>query len=287
MTFYGPIKFASVGLGFMTGGVAQRSCASVAQCEEHTQPRFDFCGKPATFTPIYTADASQNIASVNAGSYKLYVGGGGINRGFQAALKLADENGFEALHQQMFEKANASPGKLVGSGAGKPAPGEDLGLAGCFARVARPLADTVGVALIDLFAPAARPLSSSNVAMLYVVGPNGKTQDGRPGITDRNAFLDAVGDMAANAITAVYEYNQMAAAATPPLPKIEVVQWCLVSGAIFKHPDTSKFDVALATVKGMLGCAQTFTAGAQHVPLIRFAYDENAFEDAVAHALQQ
>jgi len=238
-----------------------------------TALRFGLCGKPETFTPVFDPKPTRNTASVNAGDYQLYVGGGGINKAFMNALNLDAENGYQAIHEAMLKQAVAQPGRLVRSKMG-----QELGLENCYARVPNAVSGPVGAAFIDVFTPEHRPLSKRNVAMLYVVGPKGEG-------VDRDIFLQAVRDTAANAISTVCEYNRLALASTPPLPDIVVVRWCLVSGGIYKHPSTSKLDVATATIEGMLSSADTVGPTTQGVPLVKFTYDEHAFEDAVDQVL--
>lgn len=262
-------------------------CAAGGDAE---QPRFEFCGKPATFTPIYSDSPAGNTASVNAGDHGLYVGGGAINRAFAAGLGLQEPNDYQQLHKEMLAAARAKPGQLISAADRSEAAGAamgNLGLLGCFARVLGGGATdrgAVGAAFVDVFAEGQRPLSPKNVAMLYVVGPMGhgapKKAGRRPAVGDKAAFLQAVQEMAENAMLAVAEYNALAAGAE--LPQLEVVQFCLVSGGVFRHRDSSKVEVAAATVQGLRsGALAAAAAGNAKLPVVRFGYDEGAFEDAV------
>lgn len=258
--------------------------------------RFTFCGKPKGHTPIFVPSPQANTASVNAGDYLLYVGGGAINRAFKQELKLGRDNGFQRLHEAALVAAAAKPGELVA--VPQVALNTDLQLLNCFARVycdagtagdgsvrkrvAQP--DPVGAVFLDIFAPDHRPLSEKNVAMVYVVGPKGVGARGGhgPTVASADAFLKSVQELGANAIAAVGEYNSRFALQGSGLPRIEVMQWCLVSGGVYRHPSVSKADVARATVDGMLSGG--LEAGAS-APEVRFAYDEHAFEDAVGDVL--
>eukprot|EP00439_Symbiodinium_sp_Y106_P078689 s699_g17.t1 len=235
--------------------------------------RINFCGRPATgYTPVFYDDPGTNTASVNAGDYNLYVGGGAINLAFLKELGLPRSNKYLDLHKAMLKAASSTPGQLVASSA---LPGtevdaflSELGLMASFARV--PAVNgpdaVVGAAFLDVLGPEHRPRSAKNVAMLYVVGPKGTGATGGQGPTvDSNAaFLQSVEEMAANALLA------------ETLPRIQEVQFCLVSGGVYMHPESSKLDVAAAIVRGLRRAAETKAA-----PTVRFAYDSNSFEDAV------
>lgn len=222
---------------------------------------------------------------MNAGDYNLYVGGGSINKAFRQVLKLKGRNGYQELHEALFDEARARSGQLVAlpMDSATMVVAKELGLLACFARVAAISRDggPVGAVFLDVFRQGRRPLSEQNVAMLYVVGPKGQGAPGGhgPTIADRGQFLEAVEELAVNAITAVGAYNELVATDAIDLPKIEVVQWCLVSGGVYRHPEASKRDVATATVEGMVKASAD---GEKSWPLVRFAYDEHVFEDAVA-----
>eukprot|EP00401_Gymnodinium_catenatum_P077874 CAMPEP_0117520550 /NCGR_PEP_ID=MMETSP0784-20121206/33224_1 /TAXON_ID=39447 /ORGANISM="" /LENGTH=342 /DNA_ID=CAMNT_0005316543 /DNA_START=1 /DNA_END=1029 /DNA_ORIENTATION=+ len=255
-----------------------------------TSLRFGFCGKPKKYTAIYEASPATNTASVNAGDYLLYVGGGSINLAFARALGLPNrKNAYQVLHEAMLEAAEATPGVLQRLEDVQTAKAEvaataarELGLFGTFARVAR--GGRVGAAFLDVFDAPARPLNERNVAMLYVVGPKGQGAPGGhgPTVPGREDFLQAVEDMAANAMHTVCEYN-LIAAVDGELPRVDTVQFCLVSGGVYRHPEASKFDVASATVVGLRSAVESFSSS-EAAPVVRFAYDDHAFEDAVEGA---
>jgi len=268
---------------------------------------FSFCGKPLRYTPIYEKNPANNTASVNAGDYNLYVGGGAINRAFANALGLEARNGYRQLHSLLLRQAEETPGQLVQFAPSPEHPTADgllseLRLSGSFARLPGGLVararGPVGSAFVDVFEPARRPRSAQNVAMLYVVGPKGQGARGGHGPTvgGREAFLEAVTEMAANALCAVKEYNLLQAnvsnISAAVLPRIDTLQWCLVSGGVYRHPDTSKLDVALATVEGLLAGASGPAEGDPAdgdpdgaLPRVRFAYDDGVFEEAMRRAV--
>eukprot|EP00929_Paragymnodinium_shiwhaense_P113062 TRINITY_DN81328_c0_g1_i1.p1 TRINITY_DN81328_c0_g1~~TRINITY_DN81328_c0_g1_i1.p1 ORF type:complete len:305 (+),score=29.38 TRINITY_DN81328_c0_g1_i1:102-917(+) len=253
--------------------------------------RFAFCGKPVKHTPLYNEAPTCNTASTNAGDWNLYVGGGAINKAFQQILGIKSKNnGYQELHRHMLKKAWASPGTLCVTTAGDAELSRKPGVLVCCSRISGASGasgDAVGVAYVDIFASECRPLNDKNIGMLYVVGPKGKGAPGGhgPTIEGRDAFLSAVQDMAENAVAAVLEYNSLASA-TPDsgFPPLEELQFCLVSGGVYRHPETTKRDVARATVLGMLAGAEQHKAQAEQLQpvTIRFAYDEGVFEEAVA-----
>ncbi|CAE7311970.1 unnamed protein product [Symbiodinium natans] len=253
--------------------------------------RINFCGRPAKgYTPIFYDDPTVNTASVNAGDYNLYVGGGAINLAFAKELDLPRTNKYQDLHKVLLSAAHRTPGQLLSSSEVQTDNLQaELGLLASFVRVpARPAhsePDAVGAAFLHIFGPQLRPRSVKNVAMLYVVGPKGTGASGGHGPTmDSNAaFLQKVEEMAANALLAVAEYNALLGKDTHAgLPRVEEVQFCLVSGGVYMHPESSKVDVAAAIVRGLWHGAEVAEA-----PAVRFAYDSSSFEDAVARVARQ
>ena len=238
-------------------------------------------GKPETYTPVFDGAPSVNTASVNAGDYNLYVGGGAINLAFAKALGAGGTNAYQQLHEMALREAEASPGGLCDASRAPEAAAAmaELGLAGCFARVlggGDGPRGPVGAVFVDVLAAGRRPASPRNVAMLYVVGPKGQGATGGQGptVAGRAAFLQAVEDMGANAMLALREYNRGSTgegAADVALPRVDAVQFCLVSGGVYRHPETSKQDVADAIVRGLVAGS---SGGGDPLPLVRFAYDE-------------
>lgn len=268
------------------GSSLVRCSAEGATTQEAGYLEVQFCGKSETFTPIYSKEPSAATASVNAGDYGLYVGGGSINLGFAKTLGLDPrKNAYKDLHEAVAEVAQSSPGTLQNL---KAVPDEtkaleaahDVGLLGCFARApASSLGakSLTGIAFLDVFDHKTRPLSDRNVAMLYVVGPKGQGAVHSKGaghiISDCSEFLAAVQTMSENALLLVCEYNQTASRGLE-LPQVQAVQFCLVSGGVYKHADASKVDVAAAIVRGLAAAA----SAQESLPVVRFAYDEAAFE---------
>jgi len=196
-------------------------------------------------------------------------------------LQLTVDNGYESLHKLMLKQALRRPGKLVSAEAGSEAHdlAKQLGLIGAFAMVpgGGRASGPTAAAFIDVFSKDQRPQSRKNVAMLYVVGPKGGDAGGHgPSIRTVPAFLASVSLTASNSLRAVAKYNSDFAG--DDLPTIDTVQWCLVSGGIYRPTGTTKKDVAVATVKGM---QKAMKSGGSVVPKVRFSYDDGAFEAAV------
>ncbi|CAK0811194.1 unnamed protein product [Prorocentrum cordatum] len=129
------------------------------------------------------------------------------------------------------------------------------------------------------------------VGLLYLEAPCGAVEWGagrwqvgghRPTLTDRGAFLRAVEGAAANALLAVREYNR--AAAGSPLPRVEVLQFCLISAGPQRHPDASRLDVAAALVRG-LAAGAAGAGAAEDLPLVRLAHDPEGALQRAAEAL--
>lgn len=98
------------------GEAAEPSAVSVGDAVLGKRPRarFDVPAK-GQFSAIYLPDPDGNFASLNAGDYRLYVGGGSINKAFGEALAACGQNPkdrYEILHEALLAQAAAVPGKL-------------------------------------------------------------------------------------------------------------------------------------------------------------------------------
>eukprot|EP01053_Blabericola_migrator_P007706 Blabericola_migrator_1__7705@NODE_3931_length_1420_cov_121_954915_g2432_i0_p1_GENE_NODE_3931_length_1420_cov_121_954915_g2432_i0NODE_3931_length_1420_cov_121_954915_g2432_i0_p1_ORF_typecomplete_len228_score45_68NMT/PF01233_19/0_11_NODE_3931_length_1420_cov_121_954915_g2432_i0158841 len=213
------------------------------------------------YTPVWDANPPGRFASVNAGDPGLYVGGGGVNLAF--ARSFGNSTFFEALHGKAVEAAGTD-GKLHKVEIPQELKSKVLH---CFVKAVPSLGSVTGICIIDVLAPGLRPLSDKNVAMVYVVGPRGKT-------FKANEFLHAVEVTAANMMQAVNEYNNL----VPDL-SIQFMRVCLVSGGIFKHKDVTKEEVAGAIIKGL---SDNYTEGVSCK--IDFAYDQDAFRRAMTQS---
>lgn len=250
--------------------------------------------EPGGFAPLYRENPQYNVASTNAGDYRLYVGGGSINAAFlrllqkEQNLRCGGQSGNYAKLHHLLLSASGATGRLVSAmdiPNAKPLLGE-LRLAGAFGQSGRCVkGDCVGFekcnasVFIDVFKADARPLNGKNVAMLYVVGPKGerckgpKTKGSGP-LLNKEDFLATVELLGRRALEAVHHYNNTRAPQSgtdhTQLPKIEEVRWCLVSGGVYRHTDATKDEIAKATLDGMMSAACTGLR-------VRFAYDEGEF----------
>uniref|UniRef100_A0A7S4W0W3 Uncharacterized protein n=1 Tax=Alexandrium monilatum TaxID=311494 RepID=A0A7S4W0W3_9DINO len=275
----------------------RRAHPHLARCEGlqvEGGPRFSFCERTDSYTPVFVATATANTASVNVN--------GALLRGYARSMGNVGmkEDVYDRLYSAMLREAQAAPGRLraaVNAPQGAVGAMHDLGFAGSFSRVPGHCSPSqhgaVGAVFIDVYAPAHRPLCERNVALIYVEGPNGNVGAGgtglfgvaRPAIGDSDDFLKAVEDTASNTMLAVREYNGLAEvgrAGPEALPRIEVLQFCLVSGGPYRHPEVSKLDVAKAIVRGLIaGCSGGSPGTVGAPPAVRLAYDEDVFRTAV------
>lgn len=275
-----------------------------AGSESGPELEFVFEPKPDGFPALYDSNPSRNTASVNAGDYRLYVGGGSINLAFGEFFKKTQglkwegktSKDYQLVHEVLLRSSREKAGVLVasrdGRGGGQVLP--SVGLANSFCRAGEVypeehteedgfsrFAGSVGSVFVDVFKADKRPLHDKNVAMLYVVGPKGedctgpKSSDSGP-FLDKVRFLRTVERLGERALETVVQYNerQAKAPADERLPVIEQIRWCLVSGGVYKHGDTSKIDVAHATIRGMK--AARGTSGLS----VLFSYDEDSFKQA-------
>ncbi len=252
-------------------------------------PRFSFEDEgPSGYSPVYLKAPSRSSASVNAGDYRLYVGGGAINEVF--AKILHDEQGlcydwdvwdrwelarYTQLHRELLEASRNAGGAFVASA--NQAILRDLHLsfacamAGDASDQDSPYHGSAsGAVFLHVFAANKQPLSQKNLAMLYVVGPKGAGCKGpkQGPLRNRACFLGGVRSLAKRALNIVGTYNHDFSAGNP----IEEVRWCLVSGGMYCHPEVEKVEVAVATIHGM--------RDSQVDVLVTFTYDENAFRKA-------
>ena len=140
-------------------------------------------------------------------------------------------------------------------------------------REERELACAAGAIFLHVFKEDCRPMNNKNVAMLYIVGPQGDNisphipQDG-PKLGAKQ-FIAAVETMAKRALLLVKWYNEQSERADPP---IEEIRWSLISGGAYRNRKVSKKDVAEATLKGMRASECNIR--------VTFLYDEDVFQRA-------
>lgn len=254
--------------------------------------RFSFEAKPVEHSPLCLEFPARSTAAVNAGDYRLYVGGLAINGAFAEMLHYEQGLGYDAsslqrwellhytqLHRELLAASRKAGNTFVAS-PNFPAVEAllgDLHLSAAFG-VAGVASDqdvpghesASGSVFLDVFAAHKQPLAEKNLAMLYVVGPKGEGCRGpkQGPLLDRACFLAGVQSLAMRALDLVGTYNRDWAADNP----IEEVRWCLASGGVYCHPDAGKVEVAAATIQGM--------RASEVDVLVTFAYDEDAFRRA-------
>jgi len=308
--------------------------------------RFDL-PPPGDFSSVYIDNPDANFASVNAGSYQLFVGGSSINRAFRDALQSCGhtpKGKYEVLHTELLKKAGAAPGKFQWLGPGDVEPwafSDAVAFGGLVPEGSQQMTQLrpVGLVSIAVFPEGHRPRRNDrNVAMVYVVGPNAGSVTGKRTKRDvdkftKDWFLEVVENLGGAMASAVCQYNQAVvdpsadipqaptvvkridtedgqersleecqefyrgryrpqevehywnrfckpapvAARTrgPPLPKIDIMRVCLLSGGVYKHPDASKVEVASSLIKGLATLQSE--AG---FPILDFAFDEDCFRIA-------
>jgi hypothetical protein len=212
-----------------------------------------------------------NFASVNAGAFALYVGGGAINAGFARALGQAghDTSGYKEAHRALYSAAQAAGATdLFWSHALVPPLALPEGLAST-AVLLSPLPERfdregtrAGTVFVDVFAAGREPLGhAGNIGMVYAIGPEGSQAESAQ---DFVGGCEATGEAMLRALS---QHNSAGGAA-----RLDVVRVCLISGGIFKHPQVEKHEVAGALFRGI---SRGFSAA--HSPRLEFAFDEDVF----------
>jgi len=238
------------------------------------------------FSPVVLHKPARRTAVTNAGDYRLYLGGGAINRALADLLK--EEQGlcfgkrsqpYADMHLALLAASRNAQGELVDAASVLPETERllsSLCLSAAFAMAGVALEGdapgceaATGAVFLDVFALDKQPVAEGNAAMLYVVGPKGegctgpKSKDSGP-LLGKSRFLAEIEALGKRALDVVAKYNQLHVGAA-----IEEVRWCLVSGGVYCHKDATKGEVAAATMKGMLQSEATV--------LVTFTYDDDVF----------
>lgn len=208
---------------------------------------------PQGYSDIYIKDKTPSpkgaIASLNAGTQTLGVGGGGNNGEFGRTLG-ASANTYQTLHDNIFDRFAAlhTEGKKAGQDEGTILiQGDSLDqLAGGNSPVQATLAfkpragdkhKQAGAVFIDVFKEDQCPFGNKdNRAMLYVVPPK------RTDYPTPEEFLKAVRMTARNVARAQNKYNQAASKDGSQLPQLPVLRACLFSGDIYRKLDNGDED---------------------------------------------
>ena len=227
-------------------------------------------GRPDRFTPLWPSKGRSMVASVNAGNATFALGGSGTNGLWKEKIKYTADL-YAQSHIRAFSAAKVQRGVMAR--LPQHLLPKDSGLAACFARLpeAELGHERVGVAILDVFSLTMRKgLGATAGAMVYVVGPKGNDI----WADDKATFLRYVRETASNALRLVYEYNRhVSLTANGQLPTMDALQYCLVSGGIYKHPDCSLEEIADHTYIAMKSTYGTFYE--QIAPKVNFAWTKN------------
>ncbi|MCL6271842.1 hypothetical protein M3P05_18130 [Sansalvadorimonas sp. 2012CJ34-2] len=217
-----------------------------------TSPAISFLGQSSEsqYAPIYKTgngnpgdDAAGNIASMNAGDKKMYLGGGTINGAHASAISQSTQlqvNAFEPFHNQVLKLKTDDRGFKVPQAGGIGAPH----LAYTIAKEGDP-ETKVGSAFVHIFKQGQCPYGDDeNRSMVYIVPPNGAEY------SDRDQFLAAVQATAFNTFETLQEYNVRASQQDSSLPLVETFRVCRFSSDGYVFPGLDGKEVALAIQRG-------------------------------------
>ncbi|MGI9277369.1 MAG: hypothetical protein ACR2PT_21295 [Endozoicomonas sp.] len=194
--------------------------------------------------PFGSNFATNNIASVNAGTHSLKVGGGGINGRFSDEIHQAGD--YKAFHAAVLEQR----GNRHGIGAVLDVDGvvnkKSPGLAACLFYIPEDADEHhQGTVFLDVFKedfPAGNP---ENRAMIYVVPPKG---DNYP---NKEAFLKAVRATAARLYMLQNRYNLLVEEKIRPgLQPLPVLRTCAFSSDLYRDDKASEAEVVAAIKSG-------------------------------------
>lgn len=188
------------------------------------------------------------LASMNAGnSGALYLGGGGINAAFAAALAGHNSTAYADRHQALV--AQAGEGRDLFTHYSNT----DLPLLAtylCGTKITD-ADDYTGIAFANVFTERGSPnQNSANRAMLYVAPPDGRHY--------RNAevFLADVSTTATHAVASLHGYNDAADKTDLGLPIIEALRLCVYSSGIYRMSGVTADQVAVAIYHGVITALQ-------------------------------
>lgn len=183
----------------------------------------NFIGFEGPHAPLFydAVETGPTMGSVNAGNQQLWVGGGGINRGFEAKLASSGQTTSEYVnrHNQLF--AATDPGDTGTSSY------EDRDPIGFSSFINDPVAhdDRTGLSFVDVFGDALPRGNVANAAMIYATPPDGRTYP------TRDHFLADIEATACKLVRSVAAYN--ASAGDHDVPRLQAVRMCLYSSGIF------------------------------------------------------
>jgi hypothetical protein len=195
---------------------------------------------------LYAADASVPTLSVNAGDYKLYVGGMGINAAFlqyttplEKRTKGSSRNYFQDADIQNMHQRCLDGYRVREQGTDK------LKCVYASKSPAHIYDERIGAVFVDLFKDDHWPHGNEkNVGMVYAVGPRGYNSGGHgPLIDSADEFLDIVRDTAERILRASdIAMNQKGA---------WVLNMTLLSANAYRHKACGVIDVVRAILDGL------------------------------------
>lgn len=249
-----------------------------------------FCDDPAKvnnlFTQCYEPDSLEGFASVNAGDSELYVGGAGINKAFADILKDAGQNIelYTVLHERLLKRAleenkDGSENEtrfIIMDDLTNTHPDVEVALCRPCMELSRiDQSGRTGCVFISTFKDKYPCNSSSNVALVYVVGPKGSD------FVNKEDFIFAVQATAGNLMTALCDFNGFVRRQGKNMyPRINLCRICLFSGGKYIHRDASKMEVAQAILSGL---NEAYRHGP--APRLNFTYDEDVFKKTWAEVM--
>jgi hypothetical protein len=210
-----------------------------------TSIALSFIQKPAGgYAPVFYGGSNGTLvlASVNAGnSDDLYVGGGGINGGFNHALSRTQNTGeYMPRHKALFADA-----AKTGEASKRYDDDDPTVFSYVYASKTIDKDDWYeGICFVDVFGSSRCPAGNpKNAAMLYVAPPHGNYH---PVEAD---FLGAITRTGQNIAKAATRYNAMAPRENVPV--VEALRLCLYSSVIYNPKHVSLDKIALAIFDGL------------------------------------
>lgn len=214
----------------------------------------EFHAPVGKYPALFYASTSRygNMLSVNAGSSSgLYVGGGGINSGFEHALSAQKTSAYATRHSHLLHTVRNGGADIEAFSDKDPTVFSMVDTSHVIPNKnsSTPQGGNDGVCFIDIFGEDASGNSlcphgvAQNTGMLYACPPHGDNY------ADDTAFLAAISQTGANTVTSIGAYNKIAAANNQPL--ISVIRLCLFSSVIFNPNNVDKGKIAIAIFDGM------------------------------------
>jgi len=183
-----------------------------------------FIAVTGKYPPLFysSGETGPTLGSVNAGNQQLYVGGGGINRGFAGALTAAGQTTAEYSSRHNALLASTA---VDATGAATYDEANPISFS-IFNNSPVAHDDRTGLTFVDVFGPSLQPDgNAANMAMIYTTSPDGRTYPTRDG------FLADVTATARKLVESVAAYN--GAADGNEVPSLEALRMCLYSSGIF------------------------------------------------------